>query len=147
MRITLEKVVDDIKNYVSDNKILNTTFTNDITDDDKDDIIYPLVFIRYGNVTTSRGNVEIDLSVLFTDLLNDDKSNYVKVMSDMLLQATDFKTNFRDGDDNVCNGWHIDESSSLSPFRLNLLADMTAGYELNATVIIGDDSDRDNLAL
>lgn len=146
MRTTLQNVIDDIKQYVKDNHVMSTCFSNSITDTNQDDIDYPLVFLRYGNVTTNRGQIEIDINILFTDILVEDESNYESVLSRMLLAALDFKTYFREvGGSETCTGWYIDQSSTIVPFKLDLFTDHTAGYEVQATVIIGDDADKDNV--
>lgn len=143
MRTTLENVITDIKEYVNDNYVLNSCFSNSIVDSNKDDIYYPLVFLTYGRVTTSRGLINVNLSILLVDILKEDESNYEQVMSNMMLAAVDLKNYFREsGSDNACLGWRIDEDSNIDPFKLDLFTDHTAGYELNANIIIGDDSDQ-----
>jgi hypothetical protein len=137
MNTTLKTVIDSMEEYIESSLILNTFYSNDITSQYEDNLTYPLVFVQYKPSGSDRGIVELKLEVLFVDILNPTESNYLDVLSNMMMEAINFKTKFRYGEQ---EGWYIDQSSSVNPFKLELFTDSTAGYSLDVNIVIGDDA-------
>lgn len=144
MRASYEEVLAGITTFVTNHQILQSFFTNDITDRNKRDVIYPIAFARLDTTTANISVVEMSIPILFVDKLNKDNSNYVKVVSNMLTAAISVKTRFRDTKRDL--DWWIAPISSISPpFKSTLLGDKVAGVELTAVVRTPYDVDRNDL--
>jgi hypothetical protein len=89
--MTLSQVVEKLKEIGASNKFINTTGEGDIYDyvDNGGEIVYPVMWILTTPSTiTDRTNV-YRISLLFADLLLEDKSNRLTIQSDQMLVARD----------------------------------------------------------
>lgn len=128
---TLDIVLDDIKQFVSDHYIMKSVFDNPINDSNQSDVVYPLVYIRYSGGTVDDGYIDIGLELSFMDKLNSDQSNQRSIMSNMINLGLDTKTMFRDAHENRC--WHILPASSYTPAEFTNLPDNSIGVSFNMT--------------
>ena len=89
--MTLNQIVGKLKEIGQSNKFINTTGEGDIYDyiDNGGEIVYPVMWIlNKPSSITDRTNV-YRMSLLFADLLLEDKSNRLTIQSDQMLVARD----------------------------------------------------------
>lgn len=128
----MEEIVNDIKDYVDNNLILNSIHTNDLTNYKHTNVVYPTLILGYGDVTAHDGYLDIKFEGFFLDLMEDDKSNRVKIISDTLLSVADFRIFFRDVQTSMdeCKYYMLPETNIVDTEIIELNTDITTGKRL-----------------
>jgi hypothetical protein len=131
--MTLSNLIGKLKQIQANHPMLNTFGEGNIYDyvDNGGEIVYPVMWVITKPSTLVKTSLRYNISMLFGDLLLEDKSNRLQVQSDMMQIALDVvsKLNF----DNEYN-FNIDTNVNIDFFQ-ERFDDFTAGAICDITII------------
>lgn len=136
MKKSLKYVNGVFEKYALDNpeiKMYRTAIEIDIAD--SDNLEYPLMTATYEDqVTFEHGEATIGVTMFFFDRMMADKSNFLEVLSDTMLMASDFYAEF-DPNQRKYEFFIAKEPIPLIP-SISVWNDEVAGYEMTFKVKI-----------
>lgn len=131
MRKTLKQIITLFETFADDHLVINSFECNPINFNFADNITYPLMFVEIGDFIPTPGNVDINITVYFLDLLKRDKSNYVQVLSDTMKMCLDFYSIYNNNEADY--GILFKDDARAVPWLFQS-EDNAAGYKMSLTV-------------
>lgn len=145
MRITLNDCNNIFKNYANNHKQINEF--KDIPEENiiASNLKYPLMWIAYvDSVPFSLGHIVVPTTVYFVDRLSEDKTNFIPLMSRMLVLANDFYTKFNENEE--IEELMFDISANAEPVAMEF-DDNVCGYRIKVNLRIRNDRNEDQIPL
>lgn len=129
--MTLNQVIQLLKTYARDHKQINDFGRGDVTElGASRDQKYPLMWLALPNGRYTGNEVQYNISLIFADLIFDDKKNELEVQSDMLLIGLDTVAYLRENPD---FDFIVDGDVTID-FFTERFVDLTAGCVLSFTL-------------
>jgi len=134
MKTTLKQISDRFETYVSEHTQLSG-FVDDIVESFvSSNYTYPLMWFDTGRLRPNfeTGELRIEVDCYFLDIIN---NNLSKIISDQLLNASDFYTIFSDNEEDF--GFYISNTSNCMPVFFEFDDDL-GGMKMTITIQVGE---------
>ena len=140
MKISLSTIDAMLENFADNHAQINQYKNAPEKEIKAADLKYPLMWVMFGKTKFEQGTVNPIIKVMFLDRVAEDSSNFVQSLSDTLLTAYDFYTEFNENEekygiefdvdlevepivmdyDDKVNGWTADISCQVRGYRNEL---------------------------
>ncbi len=104
---------------------------------------YPLLFATIKNAKFADGVIYYSMDIYFLDKLKKDGSNFQQIISDQLLVAYDFYTNFNDHRTEY-DFWIRNNEPDLEP-TIGSIQDNTLGWKLSIDIVTQGDRNENQI--
>ncbi len=134
MKKTLKQIITELSGFTTAHQQLQDFGFGDISNISTKDHLFPMMWINIIPSTNEGRQLNINLEMYIIDLLKQDRTNLIDVMSDTLLIGNDVVANYFDNEDDF--DMVLDEESvNLTPFEAQF-DDFTAGFVFEITLNI-----------
>lgn len=133
MNKSIKDVLNEFESYVKRSLMMESFETNLNTEIKAANRKYPLLFIEVGAASVTPGQVAVSMDCYFLDRLANANTNLTDVISEQLLNATDFYSIYNDNETQY--GFYLSDDMNAEPIQVEY-EDRLAGYKLPITVQI-----------
>ena len=136
MKKTLEQIIKELETFSTNHKQINDFGFGDISNISTKDHNFPMMWVQPTPSVIGK-MIELNLDIYIIDLLKQDRSNLLSIMSDTLLIGNDIISEYFDSEDDF--EFVVEETAvDATPFE-GEFDDFTAGFLFNIQVQIAHD--------